>query len=147
MSDIVQTLAAHTGIDQATIEKAVGSILGALKTQLSTETYSQIEDKIPGSPQMVSGAMPEKSGSLIETASQLAGKLLGTKVQGGFEMVEQINKLGISPSSFASIVTSLFKFLSDHLPPEVMAQIVKALPTIPGLSLTSAGLTNESSSS
>jgi hypothetical protein len=144
MSDIVQTLATHTGLDPALIEKAVGAILGMLKSHLPAETYSQIEEKVPESANLVDAAPPaESSGGILETAGKLAGKLLGKNLEGGAQLIEQLNKLGISAGSLTSLVTQLLKFLSAHLPPEAMAQIVKAFPTIPGLDLNTADLAGE----
>ena len=71
----------------------------------------------------------------MDLAGKLAGKVFGSGASAGVEILQHAEKLGISTASLASIVTSLYKFLSSHLPPEVMDQIVKALPSIPGLHL------------
>lgn len=145
MSNIVQILASHTGLDPALIEKAVGAILSMLKSQLPAETYSQIEAKVPESANLVDAApRAESSGGILETAGKLAGKLLGKNFEGGAELIGQLEKLGISASSLTSLVTQLLKFLSAHLPPEAMAQIVKAFPTIPGLNLDAEEMAGES---
>lgn len=147
MSNIVQILASHTGLDPALIEKAVGAILNMLKSRLPAEMYSQIEAKVPESAKLVDAApQADSTGGILETAGKLAGKLLGKNFEGGTELIEQLNKLGISAESLTSLVTQLFKFLSAHLPPEVMAQIVKAFPTIPGLDLGAADVAGESGS-
>lgn len=141
MSNIIQTLAAHTGLDPALIEKAVGAILGMLKSQLPAEIFSQIEDKVPESGDLLAAApapAPESSGGLIEAAGKLAGQLLGKNFEGSAELIEQLNKLGVSASSLTALVGQLVKFLSALLPPETMAQIVKAFPAIPGLDLGAA---------
>jgi len=136
MSNIVQILASHTGLDPALIEKAVGTILSMLKSQLPAEMYSQIEEKVPESTNLVAAApLADSSGGILETAGKLAGKLLGKNFEGGAELIGQLEKLGISAASLTSLITQLLKFLSAHLPPEVMAQIVKAFPSIPGLNL------------
>ncbi len=143
MSDIIQTLATHTGLDSSSIEKAIAAILGMLKLKLPAETYTQVEEKIPPSAQATQPP-DESSGGLLDTAKDLAGKIFGSKTQEGLDLVDQLSKLGISAATLTTIATQLFKFLSAHLPPDVMAQLAKALPSIPGLNLTSEDLTEKS---
>ena len=136
MTDIVETIATHTGIDEATIQKIIGSILGLLKAHLPAETFAQIEERIPGSAQMLAATPDAAGGGFMDIASKLAGKVFGAGAEGGVELLQIAEKLGISAATLTTIVSTLFKFLSAHLPPEVMAKIVDALPSIPGINLT-----------
>jgi hypothetical protein len=138
MPDMLSTLAAHTGIDIASIEKMVAAVLKFLRTELAPETYAKVESTIPEAEKIVEEAPEEQPGGLLDMASKLAGKFMGKGGETSTDLMGSLLKTGVSMSAVAAFLPQLFRFLAAHLPPDIMSQLKNALPALPGIDLDKA---------
>ena len=134
MPDILSTLAAQTGIDVATIQKLLGAVLAFFRSQLKPETYSKLASVIPQADELVE-AHEQRPGSLGSLASELAAKFMNGSGQAGADFMGNLVKSGVRVEDAASVLPGLFHVLSGHLPPEVLEQLKKSIPTLPGFDL------------
>jgi hypothetical protein len=132
MPDILSTLATQTGIDVTTLEKLLGAILAFFRSQLKPETYDKLASVIPQADELVK-AQKERPGGLGGVATELASKFLDGSGQAGADFMANLVKSGVSVELAASFLPKLLHFLSAHLPPEVMAQLKKSIPALPGI--------------
>jgi hypothetical protein len=131
MPDILSTLATQTGIDVTTLQQLLGAILAFFRSQLKPETYSKLASAIPQVDELVK-AQEERPGGLGSRASELASKFLNGSGQAGADFMANLIKSGVSVEQAASILPQLFHVLASHLPPEVLAQLKKSIPALPG---------------
>lgn len=134
MPDILSTLAAQTGIDVATIQKLLGAVLAFFRSQLKPETYTKLASVIPQADELVE-AHEQRPGSLGSLASELAAKFMNGSGQAGADFMHNLVKSGVRVEDAASVLPGLFHVLSGHLSPEVLEQLKKSIPTLPGFDL------------
>jgi hypothetical protein len=134
MPDILSSLANQTGIDVASIHKLLGAILAFFKSQLKPETYSKLASAIPQADELVA-AHQEQPGGLVSMASELASKFMNGSGQAGAAFLGNLMKSGVPVEDAANFLPGLFKVLSSHLPPEVLDQLKKSIPDLPGVDL------------
>jgi len=134
MPDILSTLATQTGIDVATLHKLLGAVLAFFRSQLKPETYSKLASAIPQADELVQ-AHEQRPGSLGSLASELAAKFMNGSGQAGADFMRNLVKSGVPVEEAASVLPGLFKVLAGHLPPEVLDQLKKSIPDLPGIDL------------
>ncbi len=145
MSESLKNLASSTGVDADTVEKMLGGVLAFLKPRLGDETYATIESKVPEARRLVTdfneaeargGEAGDETGrsmgDLLGQVTALAGKVLGGE-SGGGDLLTRLIKLGLPVGSITALLPQIFKFLSEHLPADVLKQIAAALPAVPGV--------------
>lgn len=129
MSNIISDLAAKCGISPEQAQQGLGAILAFIKKNLSTELAAKIDSAIPEASKMMALADSSEatsSGGVLGAISEMAGKLFGGN---GAEVLSQLSKVGFSPDQLQSFIPTVIEFLQSHLPPEVMKQVTRLLPT------------------
>lgn len=136
MSEPLNNLAASAGTDAGTIEKMLGCVLSFLKERVSPEIYRTIEAKLPEAEKALSRfteAASASDGGLLGKVTEMAGKMLGGEGGEASDLLGKLAKLGIPVASITAILPQILKFLSEHLPADVLKQIAAALPAVPGV--------------
>jgi hypothetical protein len=131
MSDLANKLATDTGVSGAQAHKGLGALLSFLKERLGEENFQKLEAAIPGAASMISNfeASQETSRSnLVETVTDLAGKLFGGKAGEGAELLASLSKLGFQPGQIEAFLPKALEFLKNHLPPELVERVMACLP-------------------
>src|SRR4051812_39225918 len=80
MDEILQSLAAHTGISVETARTALGAVLGFLKGRLPENLASQLSTALPGSDDLAASAEENPQadgGGMLGAITGLASKFLG----------------------------------------------------------------------
>ena len=109
-------------------------MLAFFRSQLKPETYSKLASVIPQADELVA-AQEQRPGSLGSLASELAAKFMNGSGQAGADFMGNLVKSGVRVEDAASALPGLFKVLSGHLPPEVLEQLKKSIPALPGIDL------------
>ncbi|MDG3003345.1 DUF2780 domain-containing protein [Paludisphaera mucosa] len=139
MSEILQSLARAAGVDSGSVEKILGGVLALLKDKVDPEAYAAVESKIPDAQRLASEASgPSASGGILGQFAEMAGKVLGSGSGGGesADLLGRFLKLGIPVSTLTAVLPQILKFLSTHLPADILSQVAKALPAIPGVDVS-----------
>jgi hypothetical protein len=135
MSEIVNQIAAQTGISADQIQKGLGAFFTFLKKELGEETYTEVESSVPDAAHAVRSFQTapeasEGSGGLLGMVSDLAGKLLGGKTGAGAELLASFSKLGFKPEQIESFLPKVLEFIRAHLSPELVQKIMASLPAL-----------------
>jgi hypothetical protein len=135
MSEIVNQLAAQTGISSDLLHKGLGALLSFMKKELGEGTYTEVEESIPDAahalktyeeaPEAASG-----SGSLLGMVGELAGKFLGGKSGSGAELLGTLSKLGFKPEQIETFLPKALALLKTYLSPELLQKILASLPAL-----------------
>lgn len=117
MDELVEQLSAKVGIDKAVAEKAVGIILGFLRTEGPTDTVKALIDNIPGA----EAAIAANNGG--------GGGLLGGLLGGGLMALGgKLMGLGLGMGEIQSVARELFKFGRDRVGADKIDAIVSGTP-------------------
>jgi Protein of unknown function VcgC/VcgE (DUF2780) len=135
MSDIVNRLAAQTGISSDLLHKGLGALLSFMKKELGEGTYTEVEESIPDAapalkayeeaPEPASG-----SGSLLGMVGELAGKFLGGKAGASGDLLASLSKLGFKPEQIETFLPKALELIKTYLSPELLQKILASLPAL-----------------
>jgi hypothetical protein len=142
--DLIGSVASQLGIDPATAQSAVGSVLGALKQAAPPETFAEVEDKVPETSQWLAaapagggggGGLGDLLGGAINSldgggsgGAGLGGLLGGLGGLAG--VVSALGKLGLSPESLGKLVPLVLQFLKSRAGEGLVAKLVAAVPAL-----------------
>ena len=135
MSEIVNQLAAQTGISSDLLHKGLGALLSFMKKELGEGTYTEVEESIPEAAHAVKTyeEAPEQasgSGSLLGMVGELAGKFLGGKSGASAELLATLSKLGFKPEQIETFLPKALALIKTYLSPELLQKILASLPAL-----------------
>ena len=136
MSEIVNQLAAQTGISSDLLHKGLGALLSFMKKELGEGTYTEVEESIPDAAHALKTyetAPPEPasgSGSLLGMVGELAGKFLGGKSGASAELLATLSKLGFKPEQIETFLPKALALIKTYLSPELLQKILSSLPAL-----------------
>jgi hypothetical protein len=128
MADIASELAKACGISAESAQKALGVILGLLKSKLPAESFTRLSSAIPGADGMMEAAadLGQEGTGILEAVKGAFGKILGSGTEATLARFAQ---LGLSPDQIQAFIPKVLEFLKGKLPENVMTQIKGHLPT------------------
>jgi Protein of unknown function VcgC/VcgE (DUF2780) len=146
MPDIVDQLAAQTGISSELIHKGLGALFSFLKKELGQETYSEVESSVPEASTAVAKfeSAPEAAqapANLLGVVADLAGKFLGGKTGAGADLLSNLSKLGFKPEQIESFLPRALELIKTYVSPELIQKILASLPAL--TAMLSAGKKQE----
>lgn len=107
MDELVEQIAANTGVDAAVAHRAVGIILKFLLVEGPTEKVQALIDKVPGAPEAVASA-PEIGGGVMGVFNSLTAVGLGMgDIQGATQAFIAFAKSAIGADDVNDIVGSI----------------------------------------
>jgi hypothetical protein len=115
MDELIERLAAKTGIDDAVAEKTVGLILNFLRSEGPSEEVQTLIDQIPGAETAISAS--GHGGGF--------GKLMGNDL---ISLGTKLMGLGLGVSEIQNIARELFKFGRDKIGADRMNEIISGTP-------------------
>lgn len=118
MDELIEQLAAKTGIDRAVAEKTIGFILDFLRKEGPSDKVQSLIDAMPGAEDAIAAA---GSGGALSRLMGGGLMALGSKLMA----------LGLGMSDIQSIARELFRFGRDKVGADQMGAI---LAETPGLS-------------
>ena len=115
MDELIGTLATKAGIDDATAEKALGIVLGFLRSEGPSDKVQVLIDNISGAEATIA-------------ASNSAGGL--SRLMGGGLMAvgSRLMALGLGIGEIQSLARELFRFGRDRIGTDRMGEIIAGTP-------------------
>jgi hypothetical protein len=128
-TDLVSNVMSQLGLNKSQAEGGLGSLLTLAKSTLGGEDFGPIAKAIPGINELLSAA-PE-----IDNESGMSGLLskagdLGASLQGGAQVYDAFEKLGISKELAAPMVNIVKGYLDSHAGDGTSDMLMKGLSTI-----------------
>jgi hypothetical protein len=130
MSDIVSSLSSETGIGPELVRKGLGAVLKMLQDQLTPEMFTKVQGILPDAGAMINAsesAGPE-AGGLIQTVTDLAGKLFGDKGEAAADLFARLGQHGFSADQLKAFLPKVLEFFRASLPHEVLEMVEKLVP-------------------
>ncbi|MCE9680121.1 DUF2780 domain-containing protein [Shewanella sp. AS1] len=93
--DLVGSVMSQLGLSQSQAEGGLGSLFGLAKSNLGDDSFGPIADAVPNMDSLLSAAPSADSGSGMSGLLSKAGSL-GSSLQGGAQVYDAFEKLGIS---------------------------------------------------
>lgn len=128
-ADLVSNVMSQLGLNQSQAEGGLGSLLTLAKSSLGGEDFGPIAKAIPGINQLLSAA------PALDNESGMAGLLskagdLGASLQGGAQVYDAFEKLGISKSLAAPMVNIVKSYLDTHAGQGTSDLLMKGLSAV-----------------
>ncbi|HEY7313365.1 MAG TPA: DUF2780 domain-containing protein [Gemmataceae bacterium] len=129
MIDIVTELANKTGLSPEQTKKALGALLGLVKSHVPAEQFARLSQAVPGTDEMMAAAQADSgsSGGVLSAVAGMAGKLFG----GGdacAALADKLEKSGLSADQIKTFLPHALEFLKSKLPSDVAEKLGALLP-------------------
>jgi len=115
MVELVDRIAASTGLDRTVAEKAIGIVLDFLSTEGPADKVSALLARLPGSEQLLTGARAEQGG-LFGGMGGIMG--VGTRLMG----------LGLDMGQIQVLTRELMAVSQEHGAGPLLGEIAAAIP-------------------
>jgi hypothetical protein len=129
MADIIAELASKTGVSAEQARQGLGTVLSLVKEHIPAESFSRLTGAIPGADRMMAAAQEgtDESGGILAKVSGMAGKIFGGG-SGATALVSKLTQQGFSAEQIQTFIPSVFEFLKNKLPGDVMKKLDDLLP-------------------
>jgi hypothetical protein len=115
MDELIGRLAAKAAIDHAVAEKAIGIILGFLRSEGPSDKVQALIDRIPGAEAAIAASAGGRS-------------LIGFMGGGLMAVGTKLMALGLGMSQIKEVARELFKFGRDQIGTDGMSEIIARTP-------------------
>jgi hypothetical protein len=116
MAELVDRIAASTGLDRTVTEKAVGIILDFLSKEGPADKVSALLARLPGSEQLLAAARADEGGGLFSGMGGIMG--VGTRLMG----------LGLDMGQIQVLTRELMAVSQAQGAGELLGEIAAAIP-------------------
>jgi hypothetical protein len=118
MSDIVNQIAAATGIDPAVAEKALGMMLGFLEKEGDDAAVKKVIAAIPGAADLISEHSGDGGGGFL--SGLMGGGIMG--------LGQQLMGLGLGMGEIGALAKQTIAVARQYAGDEVVDQLVASVP-------------------
>lgn len=131
MEDLINKIAAATGLDVQSAQEAVGAILGFFQKHAPQEAFSEFLNAIPGGAEAIaaSAAEPAKGGGLMGALGGLVGGL-GGGAGGLMALASQLSGKGLDMGQMKTVGQEIFAYAEQQIGPEKARAVMKAIPGV-----------------
>lgn len=139
MQDFIQNVTSRLGLSQEQAQSAASSILNLLQQHLTPEEFGQLQEKLPGSDEVMQQAPSEAApseqpaggpGGLVQSVLQTVGASGGaTGAITGF-----LGKTGLNGSQISGFVSMFLDYLREKAGPGMVDKILQQVPGLHALS-------------
>ncbi|MCG9697888.1 DUF2780 domain-containing protein [Shewanella sp. Isolate11] len=112
-SDLVSSVMSQLGLNETQAEGGLGSLFTLAKSTLGNDSFAPIADAVPGMDSLLSAAPATDSSSGMSGLLSKAGDL-GSSLQGGAQVYDSFEKLGISKELAQPMVDIVKGYLDTH---------------------------------
>ena len=130
MADLLSDLVAKLGVTQDQAQGGLGTILGALKSHLPADAFSQVLGAVPDGEKHIEAAadMSGGGGGVLGSVMGMAAKMMGGGEAGGIAgVLAKLTALGFSASQLQGFVGHVVEFFKSHLSGDTLAKVVGML--------------------
>jgi hypothetical protein len=130
LQQVVDLIAAKSGLDTGAAERAAGTILSVIQQEVDPALAAQLFQKLPGAAELAdANAVVSGGGGFI---SSIASGVLGTKagvLAAGFA---QLQGTGLTMQQIEGAAGNLLSYVKANAGPKITAQVTGALPGLSG---------------
>ncbi|MFN8829861.1 MAG: DUF2267 domain-containing protein [Labrys sp. (in: a-proteobacteria)] len=121
MQDLIGRIATAAGVEPAVAEQALGAVLAFLAKEVSPETLAKLSAALPNAEAIIAGASQEQG--LFGTIGAMMGGGIGA-------LGSQLMGMGLGLDQIQSLGHELFSFTAETAGPEVVGEILEAVPAL-----------------
>jgi hypothetical protein len=138
--DIVDTVSQKLGLDQATTEKAVGTIFSVLDHEAEGTRMAEFFGSMPGASDLakrydvMTPAANDggSSGGLLGALSSALGGSLGEKTGALINGISQLRSSGLDAAQIRQAGTMLIQQAEKAAGPEIVGEVIGSVPGLKG---------------
>ena len=125
MEDLIGRISSEAGLDPAKAERAVGIMLGLVKSQGNQAKAAELFAKMPGAEELVSrfGGDGASKGGLL---GMLGGGLMG----GPLAAIAKLTSAGLSMDQIKQVGTLTLAYAKEKAGPELVREVAGSIPGI-----------------
>jgi hypothetical protein len=124
MSELVTRVAENVGIEPATAEKAVGTILGFLQREAAEGPVARMIEAIPGAPELVA----QYNGEGTNGGGILGGLMSAVGGGGVMALGQQLMSQGLGMGEITALAKETIAFAKEKAGDEVVDEVVASVP-------------------
>jgi hypothetical protein len=124
MSELVTRVAENVGIEPATAEKAVGTILGFLQREAAEGPVARMIEAIPGAPELVA----QYNGEGTNGGGILGGLMSAIGGGGVMALGQQLMSQGLGMGEITALAKETIAFAKEKAGDEVVDEVVASVP-------------------
>lgn len=137
MSDVIQMVAAKTGLDAGMIEKGYGVILTGLR-KFAPDLYDKVATHLPESGKMeaayAASNKDDSGGGMLGNLAGIAANAMGGDASRSLGMMQMFGRAGFSAEQVKKFLPPALEHLNAVVPQDVVAQIYDRIPGLKELS-------------
>lgn len=125
MEEFIKSVTGKLGIDAATAQGAVSSLLGLIKKQGDPAAVNDLFAKLPGASALAKGGGGGGGGILGKV-----GGMLGGALGGGAGALGDLAKSGLSPDKIPTFVKTFIDWVKQKVGPDIVNKVVASIPAL-----------------
>jgi len=130
MDELIKQLTAQVGIDPATANQGVASVMSLLKKEGGSELFGKIAAAIPGASAAADSAPdPTTTGGGAGLLGSVMG-MLGGSAGKSFALAAALKAIGIQEDKLPAFASTVINFIKEKVGPDVAMQLLAKLPML-----------------
>jgi hypothetical protein len=129
MQDLIASISRATGLSSEKAEKAVGIMLGLVKTQGNQAKVGALLAKLPGAEALISSHGGDGAG---HGGGGLLGMLAGGLMGGPLAAISKLSAAGLSMDQIKQVGTMTLDYAKAKAGPELVREVAGAIPGLSG---------------
>src|SRR5262249_43452714 len=131
IQDFVDSIATKAGVDTATAETAVGTILSAVQQEGDSTKVGELFNQIPGAADLAQKhAVVIGGGGMLGSLSGLASSVVGKDAGVIVAAIGQLEETNLTMEQIKKIGSALLAYLKQSGDPAVAKQVVDSIPSL-----------------
>jgi hypothetical protein len=130
IQSFVDTIAAKANVEPEAAETAVGTILSVIQQEGNSTKVAELFKQLPGASELAQkhAVVVGSGGGLLGTLSGVADKVIGGDAGILVAALAQIEATNLSTQQIKNIGTALLAYIKENANPDLVKQIVDAIP-------------------
>src|SRR5512135_3380695 len=130
IQDFVDSIATKAGVDPATAETAIGTILSAIQQEGDATKVGQLFNQIPGAADLAQkhAVVVGSGGGLLGSLSGLASSVVGKDAGVLVAAIGQLEETNLTMDQIKKIGTALLAYLKESANPALAKEVVDSIP-------------------
>ena len=126
IQDFVDSIATKAGVDPATAETAIGTILSAIQQEGDATKVGQLFNQIPGAADLAQkhAVVVGSGGGVLGTLSGLAGSVVGKDAGVMVAAIGQLEETNLTMEQIKKIGTAVLSYLKESANPALAKNIM-----------------------
>jgi hypothetical protein len=132
VQDFVDSIATKAGVDPATAETAIGTILSAIQQEGDATKVGQLFNQIPGAADLAQkhAVVVGSGGGVLGTLSGLASSVVGKDAGVMVAAIGQLEETNLTMEQIKKIGTAVLSYLKESANPALAKEVVDSIPSL-----------------